>query len=423
MADLRIAQVGCGGMGLRHLYGQIESKRVFDSFDYVAVCDVARSAAEHVASEAEQGLGRRPNVYTDFDDMLSGERELDAVDVVTEVGLHHVLALEAFDAGKHVAVEKPLALTVRAGLKMIDGAERAGKVLSVFENYRRDPTYRLARAILDAGALGSPRLALYTSVSGTRYMPAPSAWRHLKVRGGYLLDYAVHTADLLQYFMGEVDRVYAETHLWEPVRYLDEPLAEELKPFYRHRVREEIERSGAVEVTSEDMAAAVLRFTSGALGQFVQTAAAPGVPANMGMIYCDDGSIGLPSNRTGGALEVTPIGESAPLTEPATLELVPSFWLDAMTERLFGGRDRISSYDMSFAEIDRKLIALELEDFAEAIRGGREPEVTGRKGLDAMALIYALLESGHLHQAVSFTDVSEDRVNAYQQEINEAVGL
>ena len=40
-------------MGLRHLYGQIESQRVFDTFDYAAVCDLNRSAADHVASEAE----------------------------------------------------------------------------------------------------------------------------------------------------------------------------------------------------------------------------------------------------------------------------------------------------------------------------------------------------------------------------------
>ena len=322
-----------------------------------------------------------------------------------------------------MAVEKPLGLTVRAGLRTNDAAERAGKVLSVFENYRLDPMYRLARAILDGGALGSPRLALYTSISGTRYMPVPSAWRHLKHRGGYLLDYAVHTADLLMYFMGEVDRVYAETHLWEPVRYLDEPIAVDQKPFYRHRVREEIERGGSVEVTSEDMAAAVLRFKSGAVGQIVQTIAAPGAPKNMGVIYCDDGSIRLPRSRTGGALQVTHIGKDAPLAEAATLELVPEFRLDENTERLFGGHNRLSSYDLSFDEVDRKLVALELEDFAEAIRSGGEPEVTGRMGLDAVALIYSLLESGHLGQAVSFADVAEDRVNAYQQEINDAAGL
>ena len=98
MADLQIAQVGCGGMGLRHLFGQIESKLVFGTFDYVAVCDLNTSAAEHVASEAERGLGKRPRVYNDFDEMLDKETSLDAVDIVTDAGLHHVLALKAFDA-------------------------------------------------------------------------------------------------------------------------------------------------------------------------------------------------------------------------------------------------------------------------------------------------------------------------------------
>ena len=60
MPDIRIAQVGCGGMGLRHLYGQAESQRTYGTFDYVAVCDVSESAATHVASEAERLLGRRP---------------------------------------------------------------------------------------------------------------------------------------------------------------------------------------------------------------------------------------------------------------------------------------------------------------------------------------------------------------------------
>ena len=64
MADLKIAQVGCGGMGLRHLYGEVELQQRADSFDVVAVCDLNRSAAEHVANEAEKGLGRRPKLST-----------------------------------------------------------------------------------------------------------------------------------------------------------------------------------------------------------------------------------------------------------------------------------------------------------------------------------------------------------------------
>ncbi len=423
MADLQIAQVGCGGMGLRHLFGQIESKLVFGTFDYVAVCDLNTSAAEHVASEAERGLGKRPRVYNDFDEMLDKETSLDAVDIVTDGGLHHVLALRAFDAGKHVAVEKPLALTVRAGMKMIEAAERAGKVLSVSENYRRDPLNRLVKAVLDSNALGSPRLVIDISAGGTRHMPHATAWRHLKLRGGYLLDYAVHAADLLLYFIGEVDRVYAETHLWEQIRYVDEPQSESMKTFYRHRVKEAIERTGSVEVTSEDMAVAVVRFKSGAIGQFTQTVAAPGEGTGAGIVYCDDGSINLPGSRSGRPLRVTRMGEDAYLSEDATLDLVPGFQLDDITAPLFDGQRRISSYDIPFADIDRKLIALELEDFAGAIRDGREPEVSGQVGLDAVALTYALLESGAIHHAVTFADVAEDRVNSYQREINDAAGL
>jgi predicted dehydrogenase len=254
-------------------------------------------------------------------------------------------------------------------------------------------------------------------------MPHATAWRHLKLRGGYLLDYGVHAADLLLYFMGEVDRVYAETHLWEQVRYVGEPQSESMKRFYSHRVKEEIERRGSVECTSEDMVVAVVRFKSGAIGQFTQTVAAPGERTGAGIVYCDDGSINLPGSRSGRALRVTRIGKDAYLSEDATLDLVPGFRLDDTTAPLFDGQRRISSYDIPFADIDRKLIALELEDFAGAIRDSREPEVTGQVGLDAVALTYAFLESGALHQAVTVADVAEDRVNAYQQEINEAAGL
>ena len=294
MGELQIAQVGCGGMGLRHLYGEVELKRVADTFDLVAVCDLNRSAAEHVASEAEKGLGARPRVYTNFDELLEAEKGLDAVDIVTDVGLHHILALKAFDAGVHVAVEKPLGVTVRACLNIIDAASRAGRVLSVEENHRRDPVNRLVKAVIGSGALGDPRLIHTSSVHGTRGMTHTTAWRHIKVRGGYLLDYAVHDADLWIYFLGEVDSVYAETRLWEQVRSTTGwPNSDHMVPFYAHRVREDIELKETLTCTSEDMAVALVRFKSGAIGQYTKTMAAPGQGSHADIIYCDEGSIEL----------------------------------------------------------------------------------------------------------------------------------
>jgi predicted dehydrogenase len=422
---IRLAQVGCGGMGLRHIYGLRELReKGFDTFELVALCDVHRSAAEYVAGEAEKGVGRKLRVYTDYDQMLSQEKSLDAVNIVTDTRFHHTLALKAFDAGKHVAAEKPMGLTVGACRRMIEGAKRAGKVLSVSENYRRDPINRLVRAILEAEAIGEPRLVLDISASGTRMLQQVAAWRHMKLRGGYVVEYGVHNADLLLYLMGDVERVYAETHLWEEVRYsTNQPLAGQLARFYGHRVKEDEEKAEAVECTAEDMALAVLRFKSGAMGQLSMSIASPGEGVHAGVIYGSEGSLKLPGSRTGRPVQLTRIDAREPLSESEALALVPRFRLDDATAAFFQSRRRLSSYDMPFEQIDRILIAIELQDFANAILNGQQPEVTGEEGLKAVALSYAILESGYLRRPVSFVDVVEDRVNAYQREINESVGL
>ncbi len=112
---IRLALVGCGGMGLRHLYGLAELKRRgFDSVDLVAVCDIDSDHAAHVGGIANSKLGVKPNEYTDLQHLLSSERNLDAISLVTDPVSHHTLACMAFDAGVHVIVEKPLGVKVRA---------------------------------------------------------------------------------------------------------------------------------------------------------------------------------------------------------------------------------------------------------------------------------------------------------------------
>ncbi len=421
---LKIAQVGCGGMGLRHMYGEIELKRQgYDTFDVVALCDLNESAAAHVATVAEDGLGMRPRVYTDFDELLRTEKP-DAVDVVTDSRFHHVAAVKAFEAGVHVAVEKPLGITVRACQAMIEAAEKAGCVLSVSENYRRDPMNRLVRAIIDAQAIGDPRLFVDMGLSGTKFMPHSTAWRHIKVRGGYLLDYAVHNADLMLYFMGDVESVYAETRLWERVRKVNrEPLSKSMQRFYSHRVADPVEESDTIEADSEDMALGLVRFESGALGQFGMSIAAPGRGTGARVIYCDDGSIGLPGSRSGQPVRITPAGQQESIPEDDALALAPDWELDDLTASFWDGRRRMSSYEMDFPAIDAKIIALELQDVANAVLHGTELEVTGEVGLKAVALTYAFLESGALREPVAFDDVANDRVNGYQSEINAVAGL
>jgi hypothetical protein len=102
---------------------------------------------------------------------------------------------------------------------------------------------------------------------------------------------------------------------------------------------------------------------------------------------------------------------------------VPEFQLDNLTAPFFQNQRRVHSYDMVFEEIDRKLLGLELLEFATAIREQHDPEVTGEVGLDAVAFVYSILESAHLGSPVPFAGVVEDQINSYQRETNEHIGL
>ena len=422
MASIQLAQVGCGGMGLRHAYGHIELKRKgFDTFDLVAICDKHHTSASHIAQVLEQATGRRPRIYAGFEEMLEKEPSLNAVSITTDTRAHHSLATLALDADKHVSVEKPMGLTVRACLQMMRAAKRAGKVLSVAENFRRDPMNRLVKALLDHGAIGTPRFVMNVRASGGADILQSTGWRHTKLRGGYFLDYGVHDTDLLSYFLGDWDTVYAETHLWEKVRH-QTTAPGTLKEFYEHRVEEDA-KDGTIVATGEDTLFAVVRYVSSVMGSLSMSWAAHGERTEVNTIYGSQGSLNVPHSRTGQPVLINLSGQARPLTEEEALKLVPQFELDDVTSRFFSGKRRLSSYQMPFAQADSSLIAIEMQDFGDAVLHGREPEVDGNTGLKAMAMCYAVLESGFSQQSVSLTDVVEDRVNAYQSEINDSIGL
>src|SRR5262249_93769 len=149
VTTISICLVGCGGMGSRHVQGFARLLRSgMSNVKLVAVCDVRADNAERVAGEAEQLLGYRPKIHLRIEDAIA-HPEVQAFDVVTEAFSHLGVVLPALNAGKHVLCEKPLALTVRSCRVLIDAAKKGGAVLATAENYRRDPTNRLAKAVID----------------------------------------------------------------------------------------------------------------------------------------------------------------------------------------------------------------------------------------------------------------------------------
>ncbi len=417
------ALVGCGGMGLRHAHGYFELRKHFADVKMVAVCDLHESAADYVASAVEAATGDRPAVFTDFDRMLDEQKPLDMVDIVTDTRMHHVFAVKALDAGVNVLTEKPMGITVRACQAMRAAAARSGKSLSVAENYRRDPMNRLAKALIDGGAIGEPYYIFKAGLSGGSALMHDTAWRGLKSRGGFLIDGGVHESDLLLYFMGEVETIYAVTGLFTPMRKRQGGLVGNLVPFYQHRTEDVFAGQSTVEIDQEDTAFAVLRFASGAIGTYASSNASHGYHVGVNTVHGSSGTIQLPPSRSGIGPRIHLEGREEPIEGDDLLSLVPDWELDDLTAPFWDGARRLSSYDQDFPATDRKIIGLEYLELARAIETGSTLEVGPDTGMEALAISYGTLESGLSGQPVRMSELLEGEVEEYQSEINESAGL
>jgi len=425
-STLTLALIGCGGMGLRHLQGLAELQRAgLSPFELIAVCDAREEAAERAATMAEDILGRRPEVLTDVGDLLDGPtgRLLDAVELVTDVGAHHRLGVQVLWAGKHLLCEKPLGLTVRACRLLVEAAEHSGMVLATAENYRRDPINRLVEALLRAGVIGRPFMAVQESVGGGRAVTI-TPWRHQKDRGGIVVDMGVHYTDLWRYFLGPIERVSGRVALFEPQRY-PAPMGASMATYYGATSSPD-----PVEATAEDTSAGQVTFAGGALGHWLLSVAGHGEGYFTRRFFGSEGSLEAPADRTGRPVRYAPAAHAGggstggyqTVDDTMARSLVPAFALDDATTRLFGAR-ALTSYDLPFEEIDRKLLALEIEDFGRAILDGRSPEVDGLGGLEAVAAVYAFFESSALGREVALDEVVSGAVAPYQHAIDAALGL
>ncbi|MCB0142917.1 MAG: Gfo/Idh/MocA family oxidoreductase [Caldilineaceae bacterium] len=420
MDKLRLAIVGCGGMGHRHLYGLAELHRAgLSRFELVGACDPVQDNAESLAQQASDLLGVRPTVVSN----MAGLEALDvqAVDITTTPRYHHALGVEALERGWHAMIEKPVGLTVRAANVIQAAAAKTNRIVSVAENYRRDPINRLGKALLDAGAIGAPRFMIHNTAGGGNQMLI-SVWRHMKDQSGVLLDVGVHFADIMEYYMGPISSVYAQTRLHEPIRHNPAGAGEtpQSSPAGVY-AKWQKQMPADFEVTAEDAVYATINFASGATGQYLEDHAAYGQGIWTRQIYGAAGSMNLPNDRTGKLITLAQAGKD-PISDERLLDLVPDFRLNRATAALFGG-DRLWRYDFPFEETDRKLIAVEYDDLAGAILGEHPIDVSLEQGTRSVAVSYAMLESGVNGRPVTIDEMLNENVTAYQDEIDQGMGL
>ncbi|MGE3269933.1 MAG: Gfo/Idh/MocA family protein [Chloroflexota bacterium] len=413
---VKLALVGCGGMGRRHLRGLATlAASSYSNLELVAVCDLNQENANFLADEAAELLGTRPAVYHDIAQMAREVDGLRAASVTTDAGSHHIVATTCLEAGLHVLCEKPLAVTMRGCNLVVDAAKRAGRTLSIAENYRRDPINRLVRALIDDGAIGTPRLMFESSVGG-RDRIAITPWRHMKQTGSITLDAGVHYADILRYYLGEVQTVYGESRMHEKTRRNTGSSGP--GGFYARWSSQFPDR---IEPTGEDALYAFVTFESGAVAHWTYDQAGHGLPLRGRHVYGSRGSLECPGDRNGRPIKLH-FDDGTVIDDERILEYALSYKLSPLAAELFGG-ERVWTYSFEFNDTDSKILALEYFELGDCVQNGTDPEVTGDEARADVALTYAPVEAGRLGRPVTLAELIDGRADVYQREVDAMLGL
>ena len=201
MNKVNFAIVGCGRIAERHAE-QINRFAVLK-----AVCDKVESRALNF------GEKYKSKVYTDYEDLLLNEKELDVISVCTPNGVHAEHTIRAFRRGFHVLCEKPMAISVFDCGEMIKEAEKANKRLFVVKQNRYNPPVRAIKEALDENRFGkilSVQLNCFWNRNVDYY--SQSEWKGTnKLDGGTLFTQYSHFIDLLYWMFGDIKRVEAIT--------------------------------------------------------------------------------------------------------------------------------------------------------------------------------------------------------------------
>lgn len=277
---------------------------------------------------------------------------VDAVCIATPSGEHPAQAIAAANAGKHVLVEKPMAVTLADADAIIAACQANGVRLGVTLQRRVEPLFRRVRDAIHGGDLGDITLAALTMpyVRGEAYY-AQADWRGTWALdgGGVLMNQGIHIIDLLVWFLGDPVEVHS------------------------------FASTGRRTIEVENTAAAVLRFDSGAMASLTGTiTAAPGFPHRL-EIYGTNGGIQIE-------------GESVlrwTLNDPSLATVEP--WPLA-TEQVDAG---MAGDPRGIAASGHIAI---LGDFIDAIRSGKDPAIDGQEGRRSLAAVLAVYDNAGLQR-------------------------
>jgi UDP-N-acetyl-2-amino-2-deoxyglucuronate dehydrogenase len=339
---INFAIVGCGHIAKKHA----ESIENAEGANLFAVCDTIPANMEYYFET--YGV----ETYTDFDEMLQND-QIDVINICTPSGFHAPLAIKAANAGKHVVVEKPIALTRQDSDAIIEACAKNGVKLSVVHPNRFRPVMiELKKAMEEnkIGKLSHGNATVRWNRNQEYYDQAP--WRGTKAYdGGVLMNQAIHNLDLLLWFMGDVEEVYS------------------------------MDATRLRNIETEDVSTGVVRFKDGSLG--VIEAATTVYPQNLEETISIFGETGTVKIGGRNALYVDH-WNVASMNEDETNQLIERVKQDPLGKP---GHQWI------------------IEDMISSIKEDRQPIVTGEDGKKALLLVLALNKSAELNQPVKISDI------------------
>ncbi len=280
-------------------------------------------------------------------EQLLGDPEVEAVSVASANSAHKEQAIAAAKAGKHVHLEKPMALSVSDAREIIEACEASGVKLHVGQNFRRWPMFRRAKEMIDKGELGTISFAIahFSYNLGLTAGEKSMRWDPVENPGGPLYSYTVHLADLMETLFGEIVDVSAT-----------------------------FGKVGGPSPT-DDAAAAALRFKSGMVGVLSGSYVAP-----FRFLFDIEGTEGALSLSSASMPKFQAMGEQ--MAEAELLDVGVGF---------LKGRDLANSEQFA--------------DLARCVRSGGEPEVTGGHGLRALAVMRGMLKSHAERRTVTVEEI------------------
>lgn len=233
---LRFALVGCGRIAKRH--SELLGLKQINNAQLVAVCDIIESKAKNLAN-----LFNIP-FYLDMNKMMN-EENIDVISILTESGNHSKHVIELAKYGKHLIVEKPMALTLEDADNMIKACDEYHcKLFVIKQNRFNVPVIKLKEAV-ESNRFGKMVLGtVRVRWSRNQAYYDQDSWRGTWLMdGGVLTNQASHHIDLLEWMMGDVESVFAKS------------------------------TTALVDIEAEDTAIVTLKFKNGALGIIEATTA------------------------------------------------------------------------------------------------------------------------------------------------------